>query len=205
MPGDTIEFGDRIGDVKRIGIRASTIRTWSGAEVIVPNGNLISSEVINWTLSDRQRRLDVPVGVAYGSPVKQVMEVLANVAIQHPDILESPAPRVLFRNFGDSSLDFELRCWTAHFEQFRRVKSDLTVGIEAALNEAGIVIPFPQRDLHIKTVDDNAGRTLRGETSREAEPTSAAPESELPKVPKKKPGPADTRSPADAGEGDGGD
>ncbi|MGD8412817.1 MAG: mechanosensitive ion channel, partial [Candidatus Latescibacterota bacterium] len=112
MPGDTIEFGDRIGDVKQIGIRASTIRTWSGAEVIVPNGNLISSEVINWTLSDRQRRLDVPVGVAYGSPVKKVMEVLANVAIGHPDILDNPAPRVLFRSFGDSSLDFELRCWT---------------------------------------------------------------------------------------------
>ena len=156
MPGDTIEFGDRIGDVKRIGLRASTIRTWSGAEVIVPNGNLISNEVINWTLSDRQRRLDVPVGVAYGSPVKLVMEILSNVAGQHPDVMDNPTPRVLFMDFGDSSLDFELRCWTANFELFRRIRSDLIVGIEAALNEAGIVIPFPQRDLHIKSVDENA-------------------------------------------------
>ena len=162
MPGDTVEFGNRIGDVKRIGLRSSTIRTWSGAEVIVPNGNLISSEVINWTLSDRQRRLDIPVGVAYGSPVKQVMEILAGVAGQHPDVLENPAPRTLFMKFGDSSLDFELRCWTVEFASYQRVMSDLIVEIEAALGEAGITIPFPQRDLHVKSVDDAAGRALRG-------------------------------------------
>jgi small-conductance mechanosensitive channel len=206
MPGDTIEFGDRIGDVKRIGLRSSTIRTWSGAEVIVPNGNLISSEVINWTLSDRQRRLDVPVGVAYGSPVKQVMEILSNVASQHPDVMDSPTPRVLFMNFGDSSLDFELRCWTVNFELFRRIRSDLIVGIEAALNEAGIVIPFPQRDLHIKSVDENAGRTLRGEPTVEPEPLPVEQQSELPRVPKKKPrrtGPDSASAQADAGDGDG--
>jgi len=175
MPGDTIEFGNKIGDVKRIGLRASTIRTWSGSEVIVPNGNLVSSEVINWTLSDRQRRLDIPVGVSYGSPVKQVMDILASVASQHEDVLDSPAPRALFRGFGDSSLDFELRCWTQKFELFRRIASDITVGIEAALNDAGIVIPFPQRDLHIKTVESTAGRTLRGDEIEEPDGPAGTP------------------------------
>jgi small-conductance mechanosensitive channel len=205
MPGDTIEFGDKIGDVKRIGLRSSTIRTWSGAEVIVPNGNLISNEVINWTLSDRQRRLEVPVGVAYGSPVKGVMEILTYVAGQHPDIQDNPAPRALFMEFGDSSLNFELRCWTVNFDQFARIISDLIVGIEAALNEAGIVIPFPQRDLHIKSVDENASRTLRGDPPVEPEPSPAMQEAELPRVPKKKggqSGPDGSSEGAEAGDGD---
>jgi len=206
MPGDTIEFGDKIGDVKRIGLRSSTIRTWSGAEVIVPNGNLISNEVINWTLSDRQRRLEVPVGVAYGSPVKGVMEILTYVASQHPDVQDNPAPRALFREFGDSSLNFELRCWTVNFDQFARISSDLIVGIEAALNEAGIVIPFPQRDLHIKSVDENASRTFRGEPPVEPEPPPVRQEAELPRVPKKKAGqsgPDQSSERADASDDDG--
>jgi small-conductance mechanosensitive channel len=205
MPGDTIEFGNRIGDVKRIGLRASIIRTWSGAEVIVPNGNLISSEVINWTLSDKQRRLDVPVGVAYGSPVKQVMEILVNLATQHADVMDNPAPRSLFMGFGDSSLDFELRCWTGNFENFRRISSDLVVGIEAALNEAGIVIPFPQRDLHIKTVEVNAGRTMRGEPPIEPQRPPVAKETELPRVPKRSTAPpkSDTSSAPPEAEGGG--
>jgi small-conductance mechanosensitive channel len=163
MPGDTIEVGTMIGDVKRIGMRSSTIRTWEGAEVIVPNGNLVSSDVINWTLSDRQRRVEVPVGVAYGSPTKKVMEILVRVASNHEDVLDNPAPNALFMGFGDSSLDFVLRFWTARFSKFFRVRSDITLGIEEALNDAGIVIPFPQRDLHLKTVQTDAGRNLRGE------------------------------------------
>ena len=208
MPGDTIEFGNKIGDVKRIGLRSSTIRTWAGAEVIVPNGNLISSEVINWTLSDKQRRLDIPVGVAYGSPVKQVMEIFVNVATGHPDVMDNPTPRTLFMGFGDSSLDFELRCWTGEFEKFRRISSDLVVGIEAALNEAGIVIPFPQRDLHIKTVEAKAGRTMRGEPPIEPKRPPEAEETPLPRVPKKSSTsskPDGSSAPPDAEGGDGGD
>jgi small-conductance mechanosensitive channel len=204
MPGDTIEFGNRIGDVKRIGLRSSTIRTWSGAEVIVPNGTLISNEVINWTLSDKQRRLDIPVGVAYGSPVTEVMEILVSVAAQHRDIMDNPSPRTLFIGFGDSSLNFELRCWTGHFEQFRRISSDLVVGIEAALNEAGIVIPFPQRDLHFKTVDANAARTMRGEPPVEAQQRPAPEDAELPRVPKRSQTDA-PGAPPDADGGQGGD
>jgi len=155
------------------------VRTWEGAEVIVPNGNLVSNDVINWTLSDRQRRIEIPVGVAYGSPVKKVMEILTAVASQNEDVLESPAPYALFIGFGDSSLDFALRFWTARFEGYFRVRSAVLVAFEEALNEAGIVIPFPQRDLHVKTVAPQAGRTLHGEAasdSSEASDPSEAPD-----------------------------
>lgn len=163
MPGDTIEVSGMIGDVKRIGARSSTIRTWQGAEVIVPNANLISNEVTNWTLSDRQRRLDIPVGVAYGSPVDKVMQILHDVGAANPDVMDKPDPNVLFMGFGNSSLDFELRVWTTKFESYMRVKSAIIVEIEKALNDAGIVIPFPQRDLHLKSVTTGAGDRLRGD------------------------------------------
>jgi small-conductance mechanosensitive channel len=168
MAGDTIEVNNMIGQVKRIGMRSSTIRTWKGAEVIVPNGNLISNDVINWTLSDPQRRIDVPVGVAYGSDVDKVIDVLKSAAASHPDLLDNPAPNALFMRFGDSSLDFELRVWTTKFEGYQRVHSDVVVAVEKALSEAGIVIPFPQRDLHVKSVDSDAGKTLRGDDSLES-------------------------------------
>jgi potassium efflux system protein len=168
MPGDTIEVGQMIGQVKRIGMRSSTVRTLQGAEVIVPNGNLISSEVINWTLSDRQRRVDIPVGVAYGSPVAKVLEILKAAGAGHTDVLENPAPSALFMGFGDSSLDFELRIWTTAFDAWFRVRSEVITTIESALNDAGIVIPFPQRDLHVRSVAQDAGKSLRGEVDASA-------------------------------------
>lgn len=150
--GDTVSLGDVFGEVRRIGIRSSTVSTWQGAEVIVPNGDLVSEQVINWTHSDRRRRMEIPVGVAYGSDPKQVMAVLLEAMKANPDILPEPEPYVLFLGFGDSSLDFEVRAWTGKFEFFLRVRSELCVGFEASLREAGIQIPFPQRDLHIRSV-----------------------------------------------------
>ncbi|MCZ6713872.1 MAG: mechanosensitive ion channel [Deltaproteobacteria bacterium] len=159
----TLSAGDVFGRVERIGIRSSTVRTWQGAEVIVPNSALISEQVTNWTHSDHRRRIEIPVGVAYGSRPERVMAVLLEVAKSHPQILPGPEPEILFTGFGDSSLDFELRAWTNQFDSFLRVRSDLCVGIEAALAEAGITIPFPQRDLHIKTGD--TGSSSEGSTS----------------------------------------
>jgi small-conductance mechanosensitive channel len=163
--GDTVSLsaGDIFGRVERIGIRSSTVRTWQGAEVIVPNSALVSEQVTNWTHSDHRRRIEIPVGVAYGSRPERVMAVLLEVAKAHPHILPGPEPETLFTGFGDSSLDFELRAWTNQFDSFLRVRSDLCVGIEAALAEAGITIPFPQRDLHIKTGDP--GFSSEGSTS----------------------------------------
>jgi small-conductance mechanosensitive channel len=151
--GDTIEVGQLVGRVKRIGFRSSTVRTYEGAEVIVPNGNLISAEVVNWTLSDRLRRIDIAVGVAYGSDPGKVLQLLEEVAKEHKEILSHPPPSIIFLGFGESSLDFSARVWTAEFEEWLRIRSDVSVKIYKALHEAGIEIPFPQRDLHLRSVD----------------------------------------------------
>lgn len=148
---DTVEVGTLIGQVKRIGIRSSTVRSYTGAEVIVPNANLVSNEVINWTLSDRKRRLTVAVGVAYGTDPELVLETLCNVAAAHEKVMDDPAPWALFTGFGESSLDFEIRFWVLQFEDGMQVASDVSVGINRALADASIEIPFPQRDLHIKS------------------------------------------------------
>ncbi len=147
--GDMIQVGDRDGELRRIGMRASVIRTLEGSEVIVPNGHLISDEVLNWTLSDQQRRLEIPVGVAYGTDPERVIELLTGVASKHPDVMTKPSPDALFVGFGDSALNFLLRAWTSRFDRWVNIRSELTVGVNAALRDAGISIPFPQRDLHI--------------------------------------------------------
>ncbi len=159
--GDSVEVGPLMGRVNRIGIRSSVVRTFDGSEVIVPNADFISKEVINWTLSDVNRRLIVPAGVAYGSNPHQVLELLVKVARAHPDVLPEPEPYALFIGFGASSLDFELRAW-CDFSEGLRIKTELNLGIHDAIKEAGIEIPFPQRDLHLRSVDADAGRAITG-------------------------------------------
>ncbi len=151
--GDLIEVGPLLGEVKRIGIRSSTVRTTQGAEVIMPNGELVSKEVVNWTRSDRQRRYDIDVGVAYGSEPEQVMRLLVEAAAEVPEIMTHPAPFAMFRGFGDSSLDFRLLAWVHTIDAGLKAQSALRVAILRKLSVAGIVIPFPQRDLHIRYAD----------------------------------------------------
>lgn len=158
--GDIVDVGTLQGTVSRIGMRSSIIRTFQGAEVVLPNSNLISNPMINWTRSDRLRRVEIPVGVAYGTDQRDVFEVLMKVAQEHPDVLEHPEPSVLLRGFGDSSLNFELRFWTYRFDGFLRVQSEVTKEILDALGKAGITIPFPQRDLHVKSVAPGARRPV---------------------------------------------
>ena len=153
--GDVVDVGGVQGRVKGIGIRASTVRTWSGAEVIVPNGDLISQQVTNWTLSDRLRRMEIAIGVKYGTDPQRVIDLLTEKVKQHPDVISDPQAYVVFQGFGESSLDFEVRAWTAS-EGWWVVKSDLAVAVNEALKEASIEIPFPQRDLHLRSVDPDA-------------------------------------------------
>lgn len=162
--GDVVEVEQITGEVRSIGFRSSLIRTFDGAEVIVPNGNMLSQRVTNWTLSDRKRRVELTVGVAYGTDPKQIIELLLGVARQHPDVLDHPPPSALFVGFGASSLDFSLRVWTLRQEPFPQLKSDIGVGMYAVLNEAGIEIPFPQTDLHVRNVPANS--VLSGETQQ---------------------------------------
>ena len=134
-----------------------------GSDVIVPNAEFISTRVINWTLSDYKRRLMVPIGVRYGTDPEQVLELLLEAAREHEEVMVDPEPVSLFRAHGDSSLDFELRAFTESPRGWLAVISDLTVSINRKLKEAGIEIPFPQRDLHLRSADVEAARTLRGE------------------------------------------
>lgn len=169
--GDLIQLDTLMGEVRRIGFRASIIRTFEGAEVIVPNASLISKEVINWTLSDQQRRIAVEVGVAYGTDPDAVLALLLRIPDAFPTVLKEPAPMALFTGFGDSALNFELRVWTVDVTQVAVLRSAVTVAVNNALNAAGIEIPFPQRDLHLRSVDAGAAgslqpRTLRPEESR---------------------------------------
>ena len=167
--GDKIEIRgiNLLGEVKRIGIRSSTIRTFDGADVIVPNSNVIQSEVVNWTLSDPTRRVQLEVGVAYGTPPEKVIRLLEEVATAEPGVLPHPEPFALFTGFGESSLDFRLMAWSATFEESIQLKSRLAVAAEKALREAGFEIPFPQRDLHLRSVDGRAADTLRAPEGRD--------------------------------------
>jgi small-conductance mechanosensitive channel len=180
--GDKIQVADVSGVVTDIGIRATVVRTWQGAEVIVPNATLISDNLVNWTLTDDRRRMEIPVGVAYGSPTDRVIEILTDVALAHEQVLDEPAPVALFQGFGTSSLDFELRAWTA--DDFVAIASELRVGIERALAEHGIEIPFPQRDLHLRTVDERAAVRLSGtESAADEKVADRASDDEAPSVP----------------------
>lgn len=147
--GDTIEVENLLGQVNRIGIRSSNVKTYDGAEVIVPNGNLISNQLINWTLSDSKRRIEINVGVSYGSDPNIVIKLMEEVALENKNTIKDPAPRALFEEFGDSSLNFRLLFWVP-YNIGLGTKSDVSVGIFNKFKENNIEIPFPQLDLHVK-------------------------------------------------------
>jgi small-conductance mechanosensitive channel len=169
--GDRVQLDDLLGEITNIGIRASRVRTFDGADVIVPNGDLISARVVNWTLSDHKRRITIPVGVAYGTRPREVIEILQQVVKDHPDVLDQPAAEALFRGFGDSSLDFEVRAFTESERGWLPVTSDLAVAISEAFEVAGITIPFPQRDLHLRNVRE-LGNALADATGNKRRPDS---------------------------------
>jgi small-conductance mechanosensitive channel len=150
--GDRIEVGEVHGDVVNISPRATTIVTNDNIAIIVPNADFISSKVVNWSYTNRDVRFNFPVGVSYSSDPEQVRTVLLNVARAHPGVLNDPPPTVLFHEFGDSSLNFILRVWTREFATIPSVlRSELNLAISRAFKERGIEIPFPQRDLHIRS------------------------------------------------------
>jgi small-conductance mechanosensitive channel len=148
--GDHVQVGQLMGRVSRIGIRASTVRMYEGSEVIVPNGDLISQQVVNYTLSDRDRRMEVIVGVAYGTDLEKARDVIAN-AVSTVSLVSTKTPtQVLFHGFGESSLDFRILFWIDDFENGLVALSEVGVAVNRALKEDGIEIPFPQRDLHFR-------------------------------------------------------
>ncbi len=172
QPGDVVDISGTSGQVRDIGMRATRIKTFEGADVIVPNGTLLSEKLTNWTMLDRSRRIEVSIGVAYGSDPREVITLLANVARQTPGIEADPAPVVLFMGFGASALDFSLRAWTTDFDRWIDIRSDMLTGMYSALKQAGIDIPLPQRDLHLRSISGDASAIL---AARQPQPGEPAP------------------------------
>ncbi len=153
--GDIIEIGGEWAEIQRIGIRATTVRTFNQADLIIPNADLISNQVTNWTLGNRQIRLIIPVGVAYGSDVPLVMKTMFECTKEVSMVVASPPPQVLFLRFGESSLDFELRVWVWDADHKLTVSSELHQKIDRRFREENIEISFPQRDLHLRSMDES--------------------------------------------------
>jgi potassium efflux system protein len=159
--GDWIEVGGKEGRVERIGARSTTIVTNDNISIIVPNADLITNSIVNWSHGDPTVRIRIPVGVAYGSDLDAVRAALLEVAAANHAVLPAPAPRVHFVGFGDSALELELAVWTRDvLDQQRRFRSDLNFAIDAAFRARRIQIPFPQRDVHLKS--DARGAPPRG-------------------------------------------
>ncbi len=152
--GDRVDVGGIEGRVTQISLRSTTVVTNDNITIIVPNSDFIANKVTNWSHGDPKVRFRLPVGVAYGTDTDKLRRLLVEVAQRHPQVLTEPPPELRFVAFGESSLDFHLLVWTAEFaHRPGRLRSDLYYAIEAALRENRIEIPFPQRDLHIRSHD----------------------------------------------------
>jgi len=152
--GDRIQLGDVSGDVVNISMRSTTIVTNDNISIIVPNSDFISSKVINWSHTDRNIRFNFPIGVSYNEDPQEVKKLLLEVVAENKGVLIKPEPDVLFKGFGDSSLDFNLRVWTREYINRPNVlKSQIYYAVFEKFKEHNIEIPFPQRDLHIKNTE----------------------------------------------------
>ena len=152
--GDTVTVGDISGEVARIRIRATTITDWDRKELVIPNKEFVTGQVVNWSLTDSVLRVKIPVGIAYGSDTDLAESILYEVARATEDVLAEPEPRVLFLDFGDSSLTFELRVFVPSIDQYLKVRHNLNKAIDAAFREAGVEIAFPQCDIHVRSIRD---------------------------------------------------
>ncbi len=151
--GDIVDIEGTYGRIERIGARSTRIKTFDNTHIIIPNSAFLEKNVVNWTLSDNVVRTWVDVGVAYGSPTREVDRLVHRVLAEHGKILKKPAPVVLFTEFGDNALHFRAYFWLQMREMMdrRRVESDVRYRIEHLFRDAGIVIAFPQRDVHLDT------------------------------------------------------
>jgi small-conductance mechanosensitive channel len=149
--GDRVTVGDTEGDVLEINIRSTTVRSLKNISIIVPNSEFISNSVINWSHGDEKIRLDIDVGVSYDSELDLVLKVLKEVAENNKEVLKDPPPRVLFMEFGDSSWNLRIRAWIANPKRYYYVISDVNCEIVRKFRENNIEIPYPQRDLHIRS------------------------------------------------------
>jgi len=165
--GDIVEIAGQSGTMKSIGFRSSIISTWDGADVVIPNGDLLNQHLVNWTMGNTMRRVDIIVGVAYGTDLEKTKAILNNLLASNKNILKNPEPIILFNEFNNSSIDIRILFWVQHFRVWIAVKSEVVGAIDLAFKEHGITIPFPQRDVHLytagKDVQKNPYRDNTGE------------------------------------------
>jgi len=164
--GDVVTVGDVSGTVSRVQIRATTIRTWDRTELLVPNKEFVAGRVLNWSLSDEITRLYLTVGIAYGGDVETALRLIEEAAKEHPDVIADPAPFVTFEAFGDNALVLGLRCFVQDLEIRLQTLTDLHRAINRKFQDAGLVIAFPQRDLHLDTASPLEVRILQGASPR---------------------------------------
>ena len=168
--GDLIEVESVYGTVERIGLRSTRVRTGDNVHIIVPNAAFLESKVVNWTHMDPKVRITITVGVVYGSPTREVERLIFRALEEHPKVLKRPEPVVLFRDFGDNALIFEMRFWIEMRSILDRlqIESDIRFRIDELYREAGIVIAFPQRDVHLDSVSPVEVRIVNGEEQQDA-------------------------------------
>jgi len=152
--GDLVEVGGKTGTVSAMGIRASKILTLEGSEVIIPNGDILSDNLINWTLSNTHKRISLEVGVAYGTDIEKVKSIFKSIIDSNKEVIKLPAPLILLDSFGDSSVNFRILCWVSDIDNWLTIKSVLMSTIFEEFYKQNIKIPFPQRDLHIHFDDE---------------------------------------------------
>ena len=164
--GDLLEVEGNQGRVNSIGYRYTLIKKSDGVDLLVPNSTLLETNVVNWTLSDNRFRTSVTVGVAYGSPTGEVASLIRKAVDEHGEILRDPQPIIVFEEFGDNALNFQVYFWceVESFMDLRIIRSDVRFRIDELFREAGIVIAFPQRDVHLDTLRPLEVRVTRGET-----------------------------------------
>jgi small-conductance mechanosensitive channel len=150
--GDILEVDGTVGRVSEINIRTSEVTTYDNISILMPNSKLVNGSIINWSHNRQLTRFTVAVGVSYGSDVQLVKRLLHEVAVEHPDVDNTRLPDIFFEDFGDSALQFNLKFWCTNLLQIGRIKSDLRFAIDAKFRENHVTIPFPQRDLHIKSM-----------------------------------------------------
>jgi small-conductance mechanosensitive channel len=147
--GDIVEIGGQSGTVKSIGFRSSIITTGAGADIVIPNSEVLNQHLVNWTRESASRSVDVPVGVAYGTDLEHVIKILEELPAKDERILMFPKPNVLVRQFNSSAIDMQLSFWVKNITDTAAVKSDILLAIDRAFKENSIKIPLPQQELHI--------------------------------------------------------
>ncbi|MDX2242517.1 MAG: mechanosensitive ion channel [Leptolyngbyaceae cyanobacterium bins.302] len=168
--GDYVEFGGLSGYIKEIAMRSTVIRTFDGGDVVVPNSSLVGNEVLNWSYENYVGKIRIKIGVAYSSDPGLVAETLLNSAYMEPTVLYEPPPKVIFKGFGDSSLEFELWVWVNRIDDGISIKSSLNYIIDYNFRQAGIQIPFPQRELWLHNLEERLPKTLIEEAIEPATP-----------------------------------